>query len=78
MDEVCAAWPVYDIDLKIAKLAGKIEGEQAARGEILAMADILIGATALHLGFSVVTHNLKHFQKIPDLKVVQVPTLPLR
>jgi predicted nucleic acid-binding protein len=32
--------------------------------------DLLIGATALSLGFSVLTANLRHFQKIPGLTVV--------
>jgi predicted nucleic acid-binding protein len=31
---------------------------------------LLIGATALHLGFAVATLNLKHFHAIPGLAVV--------
>ncbi|HEV2688755.1 MAG TPA: hypothetical protein VGV35_09380 [Bryobacteraceae bacterium] len=34
--------------------------------------DLLIGATALHLGFAVVTLNVRHFQMIPGLSVVQL------
>jgi|SRR5258706_4465040 predicted nucleic acid-binding protein len=33
--------------------------------------DCLIAATALRLGWSVVTTNLKHFSPLPSLKVVQ-------
>jgi len=32
----------------------------------------LIGATALHLGFDLVTLNTRHFQLIPGLKVVSM------
>ena len=32
--------------------------------------DILIGATALHYGLTVVTDNVKHFEAMPDVKVV--------
>jgi predicted nucleic acid-binding protein len=55
---------------EIAELAGRIEGEQASRGVSIAFEDLLIGATALHLGYAVVTLNLRHFQRIPGLSVV--------
>lgn len=32
--------------------------------------DILIGATALHFGLTVVTDNVRHFQEMPGVKVV--------
>lgn len=31
--------------------------------------DVLIGATAIHNKMTLITHNLKHFQRIPDLKI---------
>jgi predicted nucleic acid-binding protein len=33
-------------------------------------ADLIIGATALHLGFDIVTLNVRHFEAIPGLKIV--------
>lgn len=62
---------VHPVSLEIAQLAGRIEGEQAAEGNIIAFEDLVIGATALHLGFDVLTLNAKHFQRIPALNVVQ-------
>jgi predicted nucleic acid-binding protein len=61
---------VHPLSLAISQLAGRIEGEQAAKGVSIALDDLIIGATALHLGFDVVTLNAKHFQAIPGLKVV--------
>ena len=61
---------VHPMTEGIAKLAGRIEAEQAIRGIAIAFEDLVIGATAVHLGFDVVTLNLKHFQLIPDLTVV--------
>ena len=55
------------MSLEIAQLAGRIEGEQAAIGNIIAVEDLLIGATALHLGYAVATHNTRHFERIPNL-----------
>ncbi len=61
---------VHPFTLEIGQLAGKIEGEQAALGINIAFEDLVIGATALHLGYDVATFNVKHFALIPDLKLV--------
>lgn len=63
---------VHPITLEIAELAGRVEGEQAARGVRIAFEDLLIGATALHLGYGVATLNLRHFQLIPGLQIAQL------
>jgi tRNA(fMet)-specific endonuclease VapC len=62
---------VHPVSLEIAQLAGRIEGEQAAVGNIIAFEDLVIGTTALHLGFDVLTLNVKHFQRIPGLNAIQ-------
>jgi predicted nucleic acid-binding protein len=51
-------------------LAGQIDGESTAKGISLPLSDLLIGVTALHLGFSVATGNARHFLAIPGLKVI--------
>jgi tRNA(fMet)-specific endonuclease VapC len=63
---------VFPVSFSIAELAGRIEGEQAGKGNTIATADLLIGVTALSLGFSVGTSNLRHFQRIPELRVVKL------
>jgi predicted nucleic acid-binding protein len=72
VEELCQAIPVQPLTLEIARLAGRIEGEQAARGIVIALPDLLIGATALHLGFPVATLDLRHFQLIPGLSVIHL------
>jgi predicted nucleic acid-binding protein len=54
-----------------ARLAGRIEGDQAAHGVTIAFEDLLIAATALQLGFGVVTGNVRHFEQIPGLQIVR-------
>jgi predicted nucleic acid-binding protein len=58
---------VHPVTMEIAELAGRIEGEQATRGVSSAFEDLLIGPTALRLGYAVVTINVRHFQVIPAL-----------
>ena len=69
-DELARDMIVHPVSLAIAQLAGRIEGEQAAKGISIALEDLVIGATALHLGFDLATLNVKHFQAIPGLNVV--------
>ena len=71
-DELCRDLMVYPVTLEIAQIAGQIEGEQGARGITIAFEDLLIGATALQLGFAVATPNIAHFQMIPDLSLVRI------
>ena len=72
VEELCQAVPVEPVTLEIAQLAGRIEGEGAAKGIVIALPDLLIGATALHLGYSVATLNVRDFSKIPGLSVTQL------
>ena len=69
-DELCRDMIVHPVSLEIAQLAGRIEGEQAAQGIAIAFEDLVIGATALHVGFDVATLNVKHFKLIPGLNIV--------
>jgi tRNA(fMet)-specific endonuclease VapC len=64
--------PVHPVTLDIARLAGRVEGQQEALGIQLAFEDLLIGSTALHLGYEVATLNLRDFQRIPGLSVIQL------
>ena len=72
VEELCGAIPVQPVTLEMARVAGRIEGEQAAKGIVIALPDLLIGVTALHLGFAVATSNPRHFQLIPGLSVIQL------
>ncbi len=63
---------VYAYTKETALLAGKIDGEQQSRGIIIPFGDLLIGATALEVGYSMVTANVRHFRLIPGLTVVQL------
>jgi tRNA(fMet)-specific endonuclease VapC len=68
--ELLADLTVYPYTKETAMLAGKLDGEQQARGVVIPFPDLLIGATALSLGFAVLTTNLRHFRSIPGLSVI--------
>lgn len=71
VQELLADVPVYPFTQRIAFLAGRIDAEQQSRGTKVPFQDLLIGATALHLGYAVMTGNPRHFQMIPGLIIKQ-------
>jgi tRNA(fMet)-specific endonuclease VapC len=68
--ELTAAVPIHPVTVSIALRAGQIDGESAAKGLRVALADLLIGVTAMQLGYGVATGNLRHFQMVPGLQIV--------
>jgi predicted nucleic acid-binding protein len=63
---------VYPYTKETARLAARIDGEQQRQGITIPFADLLIGATALEVDYSLVTVNMRHFQMIPGLTVQQL------
>ena len=57
VEELFQAVAVHPLTLEVARLAGRIHGEQMDRGISIDFPDLIIGATALHLSFQVVTVN---------------------
>jgi predicted nucleic acid-binding protein len=71
IQELLTALPIHPVTVPVALRTGQIDGESQAQGVRLPLSDLLIGVTALELGYSVATGNLRHFQLIPGLSVVQ-------
>jgi predicted nucleic acid-binding protein len=72
LDDLLAGMPVHPVTVAIALRAGQTDGQMQATGKRIALADLLIGATALELGYAVATANLRHFAMIPDLVIEQL------
>ncbi len=72
LDELLLGVPVQPITVPIALRAGHIDGESQATGVRIPLSDLLIGASALELGYRVGTANVRHFQLIPGLNIIQI------
>lgn len=57
----------------IARHFGELRALLRRRGEMISEFDVMIAATALHYDLTVLTFNVRHFQRIPDLKL-HLPT----
>jgi predicted nucleic acid-binding protein len=72
LDTVFAAVPVEPFTRAMAEVAARVDAEARQLGRTIPFADLLIGATALHFGYAVGTRNLRHFQMLPNLDVIQL------
>ena len=69
LEDIRRALPIYPVSEAIAVRAGLLDGTLASQGIHVALSDLLIGVTALEIGYGVATHNVKHFKMIPGLYV---------
>jgi len=61
------AMSIIDFDLEAADHAARIRVHLEARGTPIGLADLLIAATARRHGCTLVTHNTREFERVPDL-----------
>ena len=66
---VLPAITVLSYDRAAARVFGEIQAGLSDRGRILADADLQIAATAILHGLDLVTGNLRHFGRVPGLRV---------
>jgi hypothetical protein len=62
LDELKATVPVHPVTEATAEIIARIGSEQAANGINLPLADLIIGACALELGYAIGTHNARDFK----------------
>jgi tRNA(fMet)-specific endonuclease VapC len=71
-EDLFAAVPTYPLTFDIARRAARIDGETKRKGVVIPFQDLVIGATALEFDYGLATHNVRHFQMIPDLVLKQL------
>ncbi len=58
---------VVPVTRRIMKRFARIRGELRSKGLLISDPDLLIAATALEHGLTLVTRNLSHFERVPNL-----------
>lgn len=69
VEKVIELFPVYNFEISIARIYSELWSDLSRKGIQIGAHDLIIGSTALSLGFSVATYNLRHFERIEGLKV---------
>lgn len=64
--------PAVPFDSDQAEIAGKIRTQLALKGSLIGDLDVLIAAAAISQDAALVTKNIKHFEKIPDLQLLSL------
>lgn len=68
-EALLAALTVLPIDLAIARIAGALAQDLAARGAKIGAADAVIAGACLASGASLLTRNRRHFERVPGLRL---------
>jgi predicted nucleic acid-binding protein len=61
---------LLNLNLPIIEKFAEVRAYLRRRGQMISDFDILLGATALHYDLIVLTNNKKHFERIPDIKIL--------
>ena len=73
IEAVLGEVPIIPFDLPVARVHARVLAELMATGQMIGRNDLLIAATALAHDCDVLTHNRRHFERVPGL-VVHRPT----
>lgn len=65
----CRMSTVLPLTDDVVVLAADIYGHLKKKGKLIGDADILIAATALVRDLQLITGNLEHFSRVPDLRI---------
>lgn len=66
---IAELFPVVDVSQVVMETFGWLKVDLEKRGQRLDDFDLIVASTAIHLSYALVTNNVRHFQRIPDLTV---------
>ena len=70
VEGVLAGMEILDIDLPTARLHSGLWADLVAKGEMIGAHDLWIAASALANNCSLVTRNIREFERVPGLRVI--------
>jgi predicted nucleic acid-binding protein len=69
VEKIIELFPIYAFETSIARIYAELWSDLSKKGIQIGAHDLIIGSTALSLGFSVATRNMRHFERIEGLKI---------
>ena len=63
---------VLGIDEEVCKIFGRERGRLRKAGQLIGDFDLLIAATSLHYGLTVLTNNRQHFERVEGLQIESI------
>lgn len=69
VEKILEKFPIYPFDLTTARIYARLWANLAKKGVTVGAHDLMIASTAIALGFSVVTFDLRDYRKIEELTI---------
>ena len=69
VEKVIVLFPIYPFEINTARIYAQLWASLIKQGIQIGAHDLIVGSTALALGFSVATFNIRHFDKIEGLEL---------
>ena len=69
VEKIIELFPIYAFETSIARIYAELWSDLSKKGIQIGAHDLIIGSTALSLGFSVATRNMRHFERLEGLKI---------
>jgi tRNA(fMet)-specific endonuclease VapC len=74
VEKLIELFPIYPFDLAAARIYADLWAQLLREGKMMGAHDLMIGSSALALGFSVATFNKREFDRIEGLEVKLLPS----
>lgn len=71
-ERILPAVTVLPYDTATARVFGQIQAQLEEKGRPIADADLQIAATAIYHGLELVTGNVKHFERVPQIEINRI------
>ena len=72
VERIIELFPIYPFDLAASRIYARVWATLARKGVTIGSHGLMIGATCISLGFSVVTLDVRDFEKIPGIKIEKI------
>ncbi|MGD8264596.1 MAG: hypothetical protein PVG70_19360 [Desulfobacterales bacterium] len=69
VEKVIELFPIYNFEISIARIYAELWSDSSRKGIQIGAHGLIIGSTAISLGFSAATYDLRHFERIEGLKI---------
>jgi len=69
VEKIIQTFPLYPFDLNAARIYAKVWANLAKKGTTIGAHDLMIASTAIALGFSVVTADVRDYGKVREVSV---------
>ena len=67
VESILADLELVPFDLPAARVYARVSAQMRSTGQMIGQRDLMIASTALAHGYSVLTHNLRDFERVPGL-----------